>query len=128
MADSIGSASLTRLCNCLFTLLIFLYLVVIAYGDGTVSLAQLTAYSIQRYCVQECIWLGPTDGEAPLPAHLSCPLPYSNNCLCRTDLNAPASSFLTSYVDKWCSGNTVDLSNAVSLYTGYCNNDLSTIL
>jgi hypothetical protein len=121
-------SSIHHLCQGANTIrLLFLYFVTVAYADGTVSLAQLTVYSVQRFCLQECIWQGRTDGGPALPQYLSCPQPYSDSCLCRTDLTVTASSFLTSCVSHYCAGNTVDISNAASLYGGYCANNLSTI-
>jgi hypothetical protein len=107
--------------------LILIYIVSFAYASGTITIESLVAYSVQRACVQDCIWGGTPGGGPNIPEYLSCPQPFSDNCLCRTDLSASAINYLTSCVNSVCSGNTVDLSNAVSLYTGYCNSDLSMI-
>jgi hypothetical protein len=103
------------------------HLVRFASADGPVTIESLTAYSVQRLCVQECIWFGLPGGGPGLPGILSCAQPYSDSCMCRTDLTASAISYLSTCVNSLCSSNTVDVSNAVSLYTGYCNSDLSMI-
>src|SRR5262245_34395459 len=97
----------------------------LSYADGTVSISQFSAYSVQRYCVRECLWEGCSDGNPALPWHLSCNRPYSDNCLCRTDL--AASSVISSCVNRYCSQNTVDISSAEWLYSAYCASGLNPI-
>src|SRR5947209_19360780 len=88
----------------------FLSLLTLTSADGTVSIDSLTAYSIQRYCVQQCLWLRPSDGNFALGEALSCgPSPYQDSCYCRTDLAPSASKFLSSCVNKYCSGHTADI-------------------
>lgn len=111
------------------SLVIFLSLQLLTYAsaDGKVSIASFTSYSVQRYCVRECLWEGRTDGGPPLPGYLTCAQPYSDSCICRTDLAATASSFLSSCVNTYCSSNTVDISNAIGLYNGYCAGNLAVV-
>jgi hypothetical protein len=109
------------------TFFILFHLVTFVSAGGPITIESLTAYSIQRNCVQDCIWDGTPGGGPNLPQYLSCAQPFSDSCICRTDLSASAINYLTSCVNSVCSGNTVDVSNAVSLYTGYCNSDLSMI-
>ena len=88
--------------------------------DRRLALTTSTAYLIQRTCVQECIW---NNGYRDLLVALTCSYPGLDGCLCRTDLLPSATSFLSSCANSGCTGNTVDISVAVSLWTQYCSGD-----
>jgi hypothetical protein len=96
-------------------------------ADGTISLTQFSTFSIQRECVQGCLFEGPAGGNEPLPGYLNCNQPWSDSCYCRTDLAITASSFLNSCANKFCTGNTVDINNAESIYEAYCANNLNAV-
>jgi len=106
-------------------LLVFFFQIQIASADGPFTLATLTPYAIQRFCVQDCLAAGEPGGGPALPYYLSCPQPYSDGCVCKGDLSASAAGFLSSCANQYCSGNAADVSNAVSLYTAYCGSQLS---
>lgn len=93
-------------------------------SGGTVSITQFPAFSTQRYCVQECIYSGRTNGAPPLPRSLSCKLPYSDSCMCRTDLASSASSLLADCISSACSDSPPDVTSAQSLYSAYCASSL----
>ncbi len=44
-----------------------------------------------------------------MPEYLSCPQPFCDNCLCRSNLTASAINYFNSCVNSVCSDNTVDL-------------------
>jgi hypothetical protein len=81
-------------------------------SGGTVSITQFPAFSTQRYCVQECIYSGRTNGAPPLPRSLSCKQPYSDSCMCRTDLASSASSLLADCINSACSDSPPDVTSA----------------
>ncbi|OCL01288.1 hypothetical protein AOQ84DRAFT_404163 [Glonium stellatum] len=95
-----------------------------AASGGTVSITQFPAFSTQRYCVQECIYSGRTNGAPPLPWSLSCNQPYSDSCMCRTDLASSASSMLADCINSACSDSPPDITSAQSLYSAYCASSL----
>ena len=92
--------------------------------DRAIALTTSTAFLVQRSCVQSCIW---NNGYRDLVVALSCPYPGSDGCLCRSDLIAPATEFLSSCVSTSCLGNTVDISSAIGLWTTYCSGDDSAL-
>jgi hypothetical protein len=84
-----------------------------AIAQHYLSIESDPAYLLQRNCVRSCIvWL---------PYRLDCPEKYTNECFCRADLKSKASSTITGCVNTGCSPSaTADLSNAISVYDGYC--------
>jgi hypothetical protein len=108
-------------------LFLFLHLITPASADGTVSIAAFTSYIVQRLCVKDCLWGGQPGGGVNLPGYLPCPAPFSDSCMCRTDLAVTASTFLSSCVGKFCSSNSVDISSAIDLYSSYCDGKLAVV-
>jgi hypothetical protein len=80
------------------------------------AIQSVAGYSLQRACVQECV----SSGYYGLPTGIGCPNPYLIACVCRTDLQPSASTFLTQCVNQGCSSDPSDLSSAISLYDSYC--------
>jgi len=97
---------------------ILLVLASFVSADGTVSINNIPAYSSQRACVQHCLFQG---GFNDLGGSLDCPAPLLDSCICRTDLAFSVSSFLSTCVSSGCTSDTVDIGNALSIYTTYCN-------
>jgi len=91
-----------------------------ADADRAIALTTSTAFLVQRNCVQSCIW---NNGLNDVPRAISCPYPGSDACICRPDLIAPATDFLSSCVASACQGNTVDVTSAINLWTTYCAGD-----
>lgn len=89
--------------------------------SATVSIYNNPAFTSQRLCAIECILCGyGTYGQHDcIAAALSCSSPLQNNCYCRSDLQPAAISYVASCVSSACS-NTVDVNNAVGIYTQYC--------
>lgn len=57
-----------------------------------------------------------------LPIRLGSSLSCNNQdaLFCRTDLQSSASSYLTTCINSQCTTNSIDLSDALSLYNGHC--------
>jgi hypothetical protein len=90
--------------------------------SATVSIYNNPAFKSQRLCALECILceLGTYGQHDCLAVALSCnSSPLQNNCYCRSDLQSAAVSYVASCVSAACS-NTVDVDNAVGIYTQYC--------
>lgn len=89
-------------------------------SSATVSLTDVPAYSSQRPCALGCfngnLWPGPDS----LASAIDCPSGYGNDCFCRADLQTSADSYLLSCAVKTCSGNTIDVDSATSIYDTYC--------
>jgi hypothetical protein len=98
------------------TLLLLSFLPLIS-AQGSFTLTSLAAYTSLRACADPCFY---ANGYG-LVNILSCGAPYQDACVCRTDLTASGSTFLSSCVTSSCS-NTNDVTSAVSLYGSYCNN------
>lgn len=95
----------------------------IASDNAPYDLFSQTAYIQQRTCVQWCLMNDSYDEQAKLAGYLGCKwdgAEYFSTCVCRTDLASSASYFLTSCVNSGCSGNTPDVTSAMSLYNSYC--------
>ena len=95
------------------TLLLLSFLPLIS-AQGSFTLTSLAAYTSLRACAYQCF------GAYGLVYDLQCGNPYQDSCVCRTDLTASASTYLSSCVTSSCS-NTNDVTSAVSLYGNYCN-------
>jgi hypothetical protein len=108
-------------------LILLIHFITLAWADGTVSIASFTSFGVQRLCVKDCLWGGQPGGGVALPGYLSCPAPYSDSCMCRTDLAVTVSTFLSSCVGNFCSSNAVDISSAINLYNNYCNSKLAVV-
>ena len=102
---------------CSSIILVIFASVVVSQQAQQYTIISVPAYEHQHACVQYCI-----GGEADenLPNALGCPSTYLNACVCRTDLQPSASSFLTACVNQGCSSDPSDLSSAISLYDSYC--------
>ena len=61
--------------------------------SATVTIASNAGYVDLRACAQSCVWGA---GDDLIDIGLECGPPWENECYCRTDLAAVASSFLTS--------------------------------
>lgn len=94
----------------------------LSQASATVSIYNNPAFKSQRLCALECILceLGTYGQHDCLAVALSCnSSPLQNNCYCRSDLQPAAVSYVASCVSAACS-NTVDVDNAVGIYTQYC--------
>jgi hypothetical protein len=95
---------------------------VLSDASATQSLYSEDLYKQQRSCAQccfkDCTFL--STGEDLIAGDLSCPSPILNSCYCRGDLQAAAVSSVSSCVSSACSGDTVDIQSATSLYQAYC--------
>lgn len=90
---------------------------------ATVTLTDLPAYQSQRGCAIPCfhIGYGGAGGPDQLADQLDCSVsPIENDCFCRADLQDDADALIQSCVYEACSGNTIDVSSAVSIYDSYC--------
>jgi hypothetical protein len=96
------------------TLILFCFASLVAAQNSAYTIESVSAYSLQRTCVQNCL--------GGLPGQIGCPFSYVylNQCACRTDLQPSASTFLTGCVNNGCSRDPSDLSSAISLYDSYC--------
>jgi hypothetical protein len=100
--------------------IILLALVSFVSGDGSVSIANSPEFSSQRICVQQCVWCTALNCY-DLAYDLGCPdNPPFDSCFCRTDLTSSALSIISSCANRACSMHSVDVSNALSLYSSYC--------
>jgi hypothetical protein len=98
----------------------------LVYADGTASIQNIPIFSSQRPCAQNCVWwdVTPINVEALLAGSLGCQLsPIENDCLCRTDLQPSATSYLQTCVSTACNGNTQDIQSAQSIYLSYCSSN-----
>lgn len=80
---------------------------------GTFSLTDFPAFSVQRNCVRYCM-------SYQVPYSLSCKSPYSDNCVCRTDLASTASFIINDCVTSNCPDAPADVTSADQLYDNYC--------
>lgn len=103
----------------------------LVFGQAYQSVFTLDAFSLQQSCVQNCFTGGfelcYTD---ILGSVIGCPnKPCSktfaavDDCYCRGDLQLAANEWLSSCIDELCTigDNGVNLANAASIYSGYCN-------
>jgi hypothetical protein len=93
-----------------------------------VTLDKLSDYSSLRTCAQSCLIGGPQDGGPAVGRALSCndfTRIFYDACLCRPDLSSSASSFLTGCINRWCSGQTSDISAGISVLAKYCTDALA---
>jgi hypothetical protein len=92
----------------------------------TATLTESTAYASQRPCAKKCFyWGSSTQGGADFLAdRIGCEVdPIENECICRSDLQQTADSFLRKCVSDNCGANAVDVSSAVSIYDDYCTSN-----
>ena len=101
----------------LFATSIF-FLPILSQVTATVSIYNNTAFTDQRRCAIDCVLCGGGTYDC-LGSTLSCNSPLLNSCYCRSDLQAAAVSYIASCVNSACS-NTIDVANAVGVYTSYC--------
>ncbi|KAF4231135.1 hypothetical protein CNMCM8980_005613 [Aspergillus fumigatiaffinis] len=106
---------LIRLCCSLF----------INAADGTTAtLTESTAYASQRPCAKRCFYYGSHGGADFLAGEIGCAVdPIENECICRSDLQQTADSFLRKCVSDRCGKNAIDVSSAVSIYDAYCTSN-----
>jgi hypothetical protein len=102
-------------------------------GQSSVSIYEVPSFTSQRICVQGCVWgqvdFGAATGGLVQPyimgdSVLQCPEnanSYQNSCFCRPDLSSVALSYISTCVSSWCTADTTDVNNAVSVYTAYCS-------
>ncbi|KAI0439586.1 hypothetical protein F4803DRAFT_31555 [Xylaria telfairii] len=102
--------------------LIILALLQLAASES-VSITELPIYSAQKPCARKCFTNGAYEGPDKLANYIGCEyhLPQ-NDCVCRSDQQERADSWLSSCVSNSCSRNLVDASSAVSIYDAYCTN------
>lgn len=106
---------------------LLLFLTPVSADNGALSICEYQPISGLRLCASWCITFGNTDHCDKLAMFLSCGVwggPQSairNDCYCRPDLFSTAHSFLSSCVNSACSSNSVDVTQAISVYDGYCN-------
>ncbi|KAF4160235.1 hypothetical protein CNMCM8927_002717 [Aspergillus lentulus] len=96
-------------------------------ADGTTAtLTESTAYASQRPCAKSCFyWGSSTQGGADfLAERIGCEVdPILNECICRSDLQQTADSFLRKCVSDNCGANAIDVSSAVGIYDDYCTSN-----
>ncbi|GFF63263.1 hypothetical protein IFM60648_00869 [Aspergillus lentulus] len=96
-------------------------------ADGTTAtLTESTAYASQRPCAKSCFyWGSSTQGGADfLAERIGCEVdPILNECICRSDLQQTADSFLRKCVSDNCGANAIDVSSAVGIYDDYYDQD-----
>jgi hypothetical protein len=94
-------------------------------ADGTTAtLTESTAYASQRPCAKRCFYYGSHGGADLLAGEIGCALdPIENECICRSDLQQTADSFLRKCVSERCDANAIDISSAVSIYDAYCTSN-----
>lgn len=97
--------------------------------SGTVSLEGSPAFASQRPCVRNDCFGSDTLGNPYLLASgIDCDSnPVENECFCRTDLQAGATSYLSSCVYSACDQMTLDVNSAVKIYTDYCTSNGFTV-
>jgi hypothetical protein len=94
------------------------------------TIASLTEWQNLDPCAQSCFQHGEGVGctWAPLDSNaLGCGAPYcseqaANDCYCRSDKQAVATSYLSSCIKKACTigDPLIDINSGVSIYEGYC--------
>jgi hypothetical protein len=85
----------------------------------SVSLLQVPLYASQRTCAQDCFsFLGYSPDR--IGELINCGTPYENECICRADLQQQVDAFLSSCVNRGCSGAGIDTNSATSIYDSYC--------
>jgi hypothetical protein len=113
-------ASLSLFLLQIFVLFLLQAFPVLSDDSATQSLYSEDLYKQQRSCAH-CCFVGCGEGSPDLIAiDLGCPTPTLNSCYCRGDLQAVAVSTISSCVSSACSGDTVDIQSATSLYQAYC--------
>lgn len=100
-------------------------------GTITQDVFTLPAFSLQKPCAQDCFvdtGFCPNDvlgSQIGCKSHTDCNdsgWQATNDCYCRTDLQKPAQSYLTSCVERKCTvgDGKIDASSAGSIYAQYC--------
>jgi hypothetical protein len=97
------------------SLILVIFASVVVSQNSLFTIQSVPAYSLQRVCVQNCVF----PGNGDLALNIGCPYPVLNACVCRTDLQRSASIYLTQCVDQGCFSDPSDLSSAISLYDSY---------
>ncbi|KAF4237033.1 hypothetical protein CNMCM6457_001643 [Aspergillus fumigatiaffinis] len=96
-------------------------------ADGTTAtLTESTAYASQRPCAKRCFYWGASSqgGADFLADRIGCEVdPIENECICRSDLQQTADSFLRKCVSDKCGENAIDVSSAVEIYDDYCTSN-----
>ncbi|PKX89396.1 uncharacterized protein P174DRAFT_57499 [Aspergillus novofumigatus IBT 16806] len=96
-------------------------------ADGTTAtLTESAAYASQRPCAKRCFYWGSSSEGGPdyLAIGVGCQVdPIMNECICRSDLQQTADSFLRKCVSDKCGENAIDVSSAVSIYDDYCTSN-----
>jgi hypothetical protein len=93
--------------------------------SGTVSLEGSSAFASQRPCVRDDCFGADTLGNPYLLAsEIHCDSnSVENECFCRPDLQAGATSYLSSCVYSACDQMTLDVNSAIKIYTDYCTSN-----
>jgi hypothetical protein len=119
----LGPSKTFTLKNCI----ILLVLASLVSADGTVSIAYFSAYPTQRNCVQYCLtgeYEEAGDNWVSLLGYLNCP--GVDSCMCRADLSASATNWIYTCASQICSSDSTDMSAAVSIFTAYCEEAMTT--
>jgi hypothetical protein len=94
--------------------------------QDTVTMTEEAVYSQQRPCATNCvgiIYFG-VNTEYLLAGNLGCNLnPLVNSCFCRADLQAQATYYLETCISSACSGDTLDIASATSIYLANCTSN-----
>jgi hypothetical protein len=106
----------------MLSLIALAYISAVVCADGSETIESLSAFSSLRGCAQGCFDKWDAGGwQDNLAVKLNCPA--IDSCVCRSDLQSVAQSYLSTCVSSGCSalgGYTVDLSSALALYSSYC--------
>lgn len=87
-----------------------------------VSIHDEPYYSTARSCAQNCVWYnGVYNAWDDLASGLGCGARTAvNGCYCKAELASSASSFLTACVSSRCETSDFEITEALSMYNGYC--------
>ncbi|RHZ63425.1 uncharacterized protein CDV56_104511 [Aspergillus thermomutatus] len=86
-----------------------------AAGATTATLTESPAYASQQPCAKSCFYWGASSngGADFLADRIGCAVdPIENECICRSDLQQSADSFLLKCVRENCDANALDVSSA----------------
>lgn len=102
---------------------LFPVLIGVALCDGPVTIDQADGFDDMRECAHRC-FEGFHDVGYPIAKELSCPtFKVQNDCFCKSDLQADATSYISSCVKAGCSSNTNDIASATKMYEDYCTSN-----
>lgn len=95
--------------------------VIPASAQGTLSILKQDGFDAARWCVQQAFT--PWDRGGLWNGALLCGKQngvYLDSCVCRCNLRATAESFVSSYINSACDGNTIDIQSGLLMYNAYC--------